>query len=132
MNRTTYINLPATDLDRTTEFFTALGFAFDPNIHSDETRCMVISDAASVMWHTEAYFAQFTGGAVADASTKEVAIGLSAVGRAGVDDVTARAVAAGAADVGMQDLGFMYMRAFRDLDGHQWSLIHMGPATDLL
>jgi predicted lactoylglutathione lyase len=23
------------------------------------------------------------------------------------------------------DQGFMYMRGFRDLDGHQWSFIHM-------
>jgi uncharacterized protein len=23
------------------------------------------------------------------------------------------------------DDGFMYMQAFRDLDGHQWSFIHM-------
>ena len=125
MNRTTFINLPTADLDRTTDFFTALGFAFDPEVHTDDTRRMVISDAASVMWHTESFFAQFTGGTVADPSTKEVAVGLSAADRDEVDDLTGKALAAGGTDAGAQDLGYMYMRAFRDLDGHQWSLIHM-------
>jgi predicted lactoylglutathione lyase len=129
MTRTTFINLPTSDLERTTAFFTALGFTFDPNVHSDETRRMVISDAASVMWHTETYFSQFTGGAVADSATKEVALGLSAAERDEVDDLTEKAVAAGGTAVGAQDLGYMYMRAFRDLDGHQWSLIHMAESN---
>jgi predicted lactoylglutathione lyase len=28
-----------------------------------------------------------------------------------------------------QDEGFMYMRGFRDLDGHQWSFIYMDMAA---
>jgi uncharacterized protein len=35
-------------------------------------------------------------------------------------------VAAGAEALGgAVDDGFMYMRGFRDLDGHQWSFIYM-------
>ena len=43
-----------------------------------------------------------------------------------VDDLVRRALAAGAQDLGeAQDDGFMYMRGFLDLDGHQWSFIYM-------
>ena len=53
-------------------------------------------------------------------------VGLSAESREQVDDLVGKALAAGAQDLGeAQDDGFMYMRGFRDLDGHQWSFIHM-------
>jgi predicted lactoylglutathione lyase len=41
-----------------------------------------------------------------------------------VDELAERAVTAGAYDGGGQDLGYLYMRAFRDLDGHRWSFRH--------
>jgi predicted lactoylglutathione lyase len=42
-----------------------------------------------------------------------------------VDDLAGRALGAGAEGLGeAQDDGFMYMRG-RDLDGHQWSFVHM-------
>lgn len=126
MNRTTYINLPVQDLARATRFFAALGFAADPRMSSETTQGVAVGESMQIMLHTRDYFATFTGSPVADPATaREVAVGLSATGRDEVDDLTAKAVAAGGTDVGVQDMGFMYMRAFRDLDGHQWSLIHL-------
>lgn len=125
-SRTTFVNLPVKDLARTTEFFTALGFAFNPQITDENTTCMIISDAAYVMLHVEPYFREFTNGDVCDTSTShEVAVGLSADSREQVDDLVDKALAAGGQAGGEQDQGFMYMRAFRDLDGHRWSFIHL-------
>jgi predicted lactoylglutathione lyase len=124
--RTAFINLPVKDLARSVEFFTALGFTFDPQATGDDTAYMVVGDGASVLLHVERFFREFTGSEIADTSTtREVAVGLSAVNREEVDELTDRAVAAGGQAVGVQDQGFMYMRAFRDLDGHQWSFIHL-------
>ena len=51
-------------------------------------------------------------------------VGLSADSRAQVNDLVSKSLAAGAQDLGeSEDDGFMYMRGFRDLDGHQWSFI---------
>ena len=60
---------------------------------------------------------------VADTSnSSEVIVGLSAESRQQVDDLADKAVAAGAEALGGAfDDGVMYMRGFRDLDGHQWS-----------
>ena len=53
-------------------------------------------------------------------------VGLSTENREQVNDLVERAVAGGAPSMGeAQDGGFMYMRGFRDLDGHQWSFLHM-------
>ena len=128
MGRMTFINLPVKDLAATTAFFTAVGFAFDPEFTNEHATRMVISDETSAMLMTEPFFQGFVAPQeVADTSaTREVIVGLSATSREEVDDLTERALAAGAESLGdPQDQGFMYMRGFRDLDGHQWSFIHM-------
>lgn len=45
-------------------------------------------------------------------------IGLSADTREQVDDLVDKAVTGGGKDLGSDDQDFMYMRGFRDLDGH--------------
>jgi predicted lactoylglutathione lyase len=127
MSTKTFINLPVRDLARTTEFFTKLGFTFDQRATSEATACMVISDEAFAMLHVEPRFKKFIGQEIADTSkTREVIVGLTTDTRDQVDDLVERAVAAGAQPLpDPPDQGFMYMRAIRDLDGHQWSFLHM-------
>jgi predicted lactoylglutathione lyase len=128
MSMMTFINLPVKDLAKTTEFFTALGFSFDPYFTDENATRMVISDDTSVMFAVEPFFKGFIEPQdVADtAQTREVLVGLSADSRDHVDDLKAKALAAGAQGAGDPiDDGFMYMWGFRDLDGHQWSFIHM-------
>jgi predicted lactoylglutathione lyase len=89
---------------------------------------MIISDDTSVMLQVEPFFKEFiTPQEIVDTSrNREVIIGLSTENREQVDDLSNKAVAAGAQSLGDPvDQGFMYMRGFRDLDGHQWSFIHM-------
>jgi predicted lactoylglutathione lyase len=127
MSTQTFINLPVRDLARATEFFTKLGFSFDQRATSESTACMVISDEAFAMLHVEPRFKEFIGQEITDTSrAREVIVGLTADTREQVDDLVGRALAAGARPLpDPPDQGFMYMRAFRDLDGHQWSLLHM-------
>jgi uncharacterized protein len=128
MGTMTFINLPVKDLAKATQFFTALGFAFDPQFTDENASRMIISEETSAMLAVEPFFQGFIAPqAVADTSaSREVVIGLSAESREQVDDLVGKALAAGAQDLGeAQDDGFMYMRGFRDLDGHQWSFIHM-------
>jgi uncharacterized protein len=124
----TFVNLPVKDLSRTTEFFGKLGFEFDPIFTDENATRMIVSEDTSVMLVAEAFFREFiTPQDIADTSTnKEVIVGLSAESREQVDDLADRAVEAGGQALGEpQDDGFMYMRGFHDLDGHQWSFIYM-------
>jgi len=123
----TFVNLPVKDLARSKEFFTGLGFGFNEQFGDENTACLVISDLAFVMLHVEPTFAQFTQQQVADTSkTREVLIGLSANSREEVDTLVEKAVGGGGQALGdADDQGFMYMRAFLDPDGHQWSSIYM-------
>jgi uncharacterized protein len=128
MSRMTFINLPVKDLAKATAFFTKLGFSFDPMFTDENATRMIISDDASVMLVTEPFFKGFIDPLdIADTSkSREVIVGLSAESREQVDELTDKALAAGAEVLGdAEDDGFMYMRGFRDLDGHQWSFIYM-------
>jgi uncharacterized protein len=124
--RTAFVGLPVKDLERSKGFFSALGFAFDEQQSNDTSARMILSQTASVMLFAEPFFAQFTRGAIADPrAAREVTVGVTAASRDEVDELAEKAAAGGATPVGVQDDGFMYMRAFHDLDGHYWSLIHM-------
>jgi uncharacterized protein len=124
----TFINLPVKDLPKATEFFSAIGFTFDEEFTDENATRMIVSEETSVMLAVEPFFEGFIAPQeIADTSTsREVVVGLSAESRAQVDDLAEKALAAGAQSLGEpDDQGFMYMRGFRDLDGHQWSFFHM-------
>ena len=124
----TFVNLPVKDLAKATEFFTKLGFSFDEQFTDANATRMIVSDDTSVMLVVEPFFKTFiVPQEITDTSrAREVIVGLSAESRQHVDDLADKALAAGAEPLGEpDDQGFMYMRGFRDLDGHQWSFIHM-------
>jgi predicted lactoylglutathione lyase len=122
-----FVNLPVKDLARSKAFFTELGYSFNPQFTNDQGACMVISDTIYAMLLTEPFFQTFTKKPVADATrATEVILCLSCDSRAQVDQLVAKAVAAGGtAPNPVQDHGFMYGHGFQDLDGHLWELAYM-------
>lgn len=127
MPRNLYVNLPVKDLERTVDFFAALGFSFNPKFTDENATCMIVNDSTSVMLLVESFFATFTKKPVADArAVTETLLAISLDSRAEVDDFVARALAAGANEYAEpRDYGFMYQRGIADLDGHQWEVFHM-------
>jgi uncharacterized protein len=127
MGKQIYLNLPVSDLARSTAFFQALGFSNDPRMSGDDGACIVISDTIFVTLTTHARFRDFTPKAVCDtAQAVEVLINLSCESREEVDVLVARALAAGGSTYDEpEDAGFMYSHSFLDLDGHGWGLFHM-------
>ena len=49
MTRQLFVNLPVKDLNRTVEFFTTLGFSFNPDFTDENATCMIVNDGAFVM-----------------------------------------------------------------------------------
>lgn len=127
MNTQIYVNLPVKNLERTKEFFTSLGFSFNPQFTNEQGACMVVADDIYVMLLAESFFQTFTQKRIADArEVTEVLVCLSCESREKVDELVARAIAAGGkAPRAPQDHGFMYGHGFEDLDGHIWELVHM-------
>jgi len=124
-----FVNLPVKDLKRSMEFFTKLGYKFNPQFTDETAACMVISEDIYVMLLTHPKFEEFTPKAICD-STKntEVLVCLSYESRDKVNDMVRKAVAAGGTTyTESKDYGFMYQHGFQDLDNHMWELIYMEP-----
>ena len=127
MSRQLFINLPVADLPRSIAFFTALGFALNPEFTSDAGVGFVISDTISLMLSTHAQFRVFTPKDICDTSKAvEVLLSLSCESREEVDSLVAKALAAGGTTYDVpEDFGFMYTHSFIDPDGHGWGVLHM-------
>ncbi|MEY9994652.1 putative lactoylglutathione lyase [Streptomyces sp. V4I8] len=126
-----FLNLPVNDLDASKKFFTELGYSLNPQFSDENAASVVISDTIVAMLLTKSFYSTFTKKEIADASkTSEVLICLSAESREKVDELVEKAVAAGGtASDQVQDPGFMYGRAFDDLDGHTWEVVWMDPSA---
>jgi hypothetical protein len=130
MNRKIFVNLAVADLKKSMEFFRRLGFDFNEQFSDDTAACMIIGDDSYAMLLTRDKFKTFTPRTVADPRrSTEVLTSLSCDSRAAVDDLVAKAKAAGGDEVNdVDDRGFMYMRSITDLDGHIWELVWMDQA----
>ncbi|MGW7255879.1 VOC family protein [Streptomyces sp. NPDC054834] len=125
-----FVNLPVNDLDASKKFFTELGYTINPQFTNENAASVVISDTIMAMLLTKPFYATFTDKEIADAAqTSEVLVCLSAESRAKVDELVEKAIAAGGTAGRTQDHGFMYGRAFDDLDGHTWEIAWMDPAA---
>ena len=126
-----FVNLPVMELKRSMEFFTRLGYRFNPEFTDETAACMVVSEDIYVMLLTHAKFKEFTPKQVADATkSTEVLVCLSVESRAAVDEIIRKAVSAGGTTFGEpMEYGFMYERSFQDMDGHIWEFIWMDPSA---
>lgn len=127
MNKQIYLNLPVADLPKSMAFFQALGYSLNPQFTGDTAACVVIGESIFVMLLAHSKFREFTPKAICDtAQAVEVLITLSCETRQQVDDLVAKAIAAGGTTYDQaEDFGFMYTHSFVDPDGHGWGLVHM-------
>lgn len=122
-----FVNLPVKDLEKTKAFFAALGFTFNPQFTDENAACMVMSENIFAMLLQEPFFKTFTNKAIADATQSTEVINAISVGsRAEVDELFDKAIKAGATThkEKADDYGWMYSRAFTDLDGHMWEVLY--------
>lgn len=96
MTRKIFVNVAVQDLQKSQEFFTALGFRFDPRFTDTNAACMVINDDCAVMLLTRDFFRRFTRKELVDAAKNtESIISVSADRKEEVDELVNRAFEAG-------------------------------------
>ena len=122
-----YISRRVADLRRTRKFWTALGYDnFDevPAEYRDKTLPLRLSESTMAVFMTRALFAEMNQEPLALPSPERAAesiVTLALESRGEVDGMTEKVLAAGGKEWGAPaDLGFVYVRAFTDPDGHRW------------
>jgi uncharacterized protein len=126
-----FVNLAVKDLKRAVDFYSALGYGFNPQFTNENAACMIMGENLFAMLLVEKFFSTFTHKTIADAHTATTAlISLSCGSKAEVDQLVAKARAAGGkVSRPPDDYGFMYSHDYEDLDGNGWGLFHMTGAS---
>ncbi len=122
-----FINLPVRDLNNTIDFFTKLGFKFNPQFTDENATCMIVGEDIFVMLLVEKFFKTFTKKEICDTSKDtEVIVALSVESREKVDQMINKALESGGKESREpQDHGWMYGRSFEDINKHLWEIIYM-------
>lgn len=127
MAKQIFINLAVTDVNRSMEFYTKMGFSNNPQFSDDSGKCMVWSEEIFLMILSHEKFASFATKPIAD--TKTAVAGLYSISLESLDEVnkvTEAALSAGGIEpVEIRDYGFMQQRTIEDFDGHTWELFYM-------
>jgi hypothetical protein len=127
MSTKLFVNLAVKDLKKSMDFFSKLGFTFNPQFTDENAACMVISEENYAMLIVPDFYRNFTSKEISDAKkSTEVIVSLTAESRKKVDEMMDKALRAGASlSEYSENLDWMYGRGFSDLDGHQWEFFWM-------
>lgn len=127
MQKQVFINLAVSDVQKSMDFYTALGFTNNPQFSDDAGKCMVWSDSIFVMLLSHDKFKSFATKPLAD--TKSGLAGLFSLSLESVDAMNTMMEkglnAGGIEPVEVRDYGFMQQRTIEDFDGHTWELFYM-------
>ena len=131
MTKDFWLNLPVKNLAKSKEFFNKLGLTIkedSPGSTPTSAPLVIGTKNVVVMLFEEPVFQQITGCFVSDTSkASEVMLSFDAESREEVDELAAKAEAAGGTVFGKPSeiQGWMYGCGFTDLDGHRWNVLHM-------
>lgn len=127
MAKQIFINLAVIDVEKSMQFYTALGFSNNPQFSDASGKCMVWSENIFVMIMTHEKFAGFATKPIAD--TKTTIAGLFSLSLDSVEEmnsVMANGLNAGGIEPHpVRDYGFMQQRTIEDFDGHTWEVFYM-------
>lgn len=124
-----FLSLPVADLGKSRAFYASLGWPLNAEFSGETSACFALSPSIQLMLSLpEALQAHSPKPLLSPASGTTSLVSLACASRAEVDSTTEAAIAAGGRDLhAPEDLGFMYSRAFEDLDGNGFGLFWMNP-----
>lgn len=127
MAKQIFINLAVKEVQKSMEFYTALGFENNPQFSDESGKCMVWSENIFVMILSHEKFSNFTSKPIADTKSNVAALfSLSVDSTDEVHSIMEKGLAAGGIEPNeMRDYGFMQQRTIEDFDGHTWEVFYM-------
>lgn len=129
MTKEIWLNLPVKDINKSKDFFGALGFSFNRQPESANMACLNIGEKSfNVLLFSENTFKGFTKTDIPDTkNASEILISINAESREEVDKLAEKVWEAGGtifSEPG-EIQGWMYGFGFADLDGHRWNSVFM-------
>jgi predicted lactoylglutathione lyase len=124
-----WLNLPVKDLEAAKVFYKKMGFPFNEDYVNPNSACMMIGKRQTVvMLFEQDVFQKIINNRVTNTIlTNEVLISIDAQNKDEIDEMAAKAVAAGGKSdhVPCEMSSYMYGCLFVDIDGHRWNVLYM-------
>ena len=122
-----FINLPVNDLEKSLQFYLALGLTLHPLFTDEQQKCVIWSDAIYLMIQSK-QFANTYLNRSAEKVDKPLSIShtLPVASIEIVNSMVEAVIKLGATEpVPVLDEPFMYLRSVEDLDGHLWGIMYL-------
>ena len=127
MAKNIFINLAVKDVQKSMDFYSALGFTNNPQFSDENGKCMVWSENIFLMILSHSKFSSFATKPIAD--TKTNLAGLFALSLDSIDEVNTlmkNGLHAGGTEPNEKRVNdFMVQRTIEDFDGHTWEVFFM-------
>ena len=122
-----FINIPVSDLEKSTLFYLALGFTINPKFTFENQKCMVWSDAIFIMLQSKQFFNTHLNKPLVDPKKFETpshTLPVESIQK--VNELIESGLKAGGLEpIPTIDEGFMYLRSIEDLDGYLWGIMYL-------
>ncbi|MCL6422625.1 hypothetical protein Bequi_04360 [Brachybacterium sp. JHP9] len=125
-----FLSCPVADVERATAFYLALGWTLNPEMSREDVSCIEMAPGQFLMLASREMYASVGGteDVIGGPDTpSKVNVSFDLPSREAVDELLARAEAAGARIGDTDEYPFMYQRQFDDLDGYHYSPFWMAP-----
>jgi uncharacterized protein len=122
--RMLFLSLPVEDLTKARAFYEGLGFRINEHSSDDRTASVVVDEHIVVTVQTRDRFAEVAGAEAGDPSRPTAVPCLTVEARTEVDDLIAKALAAGGRPWSpAEEDGARYTGSFTDPDGNVWQVM---------
>ena len=122
--RMIFLSLPVQDLPRARAFYEGLGFRINEHSSDDRTASVVVDENIVVTLQTRDRFAELVGADAGDPARPTAVPCLTVEGRGEVDDLLAKATAAGGRPRSPgEEQDARYTGSFTDPDGNVWQVL---------
>jgi predicted lactoylglutathione lyase len=120
-----FINIPVSDLEKSMQFYLALGFNINPLFTDEQQKCMVWSDSIYIMLQTRQFANTYLNKTMIEASKHQIpsfTLPVNSVHEVN-EMIESGLLAGGKEPVGSINEGFMYLRSIEDVDGYMWAIM---------
>jgi len=130
MTKDIWINLPVKDINKSRDFFIAIGFKANegPGNSANSASIKIGDKNIILMLFEQNFFKQIIGNELTDtAKSSEVLFSIDAESKEEVDELAKKVEKAGGTVFSKpaEVQGWMYGFGFSDLDGHRWNALYM-------
>ena len=122
-----FINLPVSDLEKSMQFYLALGFTLNPLFTDEDQKCMVWSDSIYLMLQSRQFSNSYFQKQTIDARKYQIPSFTLPVGSVEeVNEMMENGLKHGGAEpIPVTNLDFMFLRSIEDVDGYLLGIMYL-------